>query len=311
MAVFDSSTEGFVFDIKRFALHDGPGIRTTVFLLGCPLRCSWCQNPESQGREPRIFYNPARCRACRTCEATCPTGAISFAGSVRQRVAARCSKCGRCAKVCPQRALALIGRQMTASDVWQAVRRDGSFYANSGGGVTLSGGEPLAQPMFAGAILELCHTHGVHTALDTTAYAPWAALRGLLPYVDTVLLDLKSLDPARHRQLTNVDNRLILANAGRLASSGVELVVRVPIIPGQTDDEAGLQALPIFLAGLPGAGRVELLPYNRMAESKYASLGLRYGLQGLAAPSAERMAAIKDLVSLSGWPVAVVWGLGI
>ena len=311
MVEFNGGTQGFVFDIKRFALHDGPGIRTTVFLQGCPLHCLWCQNPESQVHEPRIFYNAARCRVCRACEAACPAGAISFADTVRQHRPERCTRCGLCIRACSQEALALVGQRMTADDVWQVLRRDMPFYLNSGGGVTLSGGEPLAQPAFAGALLQLCRAHGLHTTLDTTAHAPWSVLQSLLPYIDQVLLDLKTLDPIRHKQLTGVDNSLILANAARLAASHVKLVVRVPLIPGQNDDETGLHALATFLARLPTVGQVELLPYNRLAESKYARLGLHYSLQGLNPPSVERVAAIQELIGSSGWPVAAVWGLGL
>jgi pyruvate formate lyase activating enzyme len=302
---------GLIFDVKRFSLHDGPGIRTTIFFQGCPLRCAWCQNPESQPRDPRLFHAGAKCLDCRACAAACPQNAVQFTDAGRQWLAERCIHCGACSRTCPSGALSLVGMFETAANLERTVLRDRTFYARSGGGVTLSGGEPLAQPAFAREILYRCHEQGIHTALDTTAYAAWTTLAGLLPYTDLVLLDIKTFDPDRHRRLTGVSNAVILANAVALAASNVDLVVRVPIIPGQNDDEKDLRAVAHFLSGLPGLMRVELLPYNRMAQAKYSRLGLDYPLKGTATQRLEEMQTVQTWFADLRCPVSVIWGLGV
>jgi pyruvate formate lyase activating enzyme len=302
---------GLIFDVKRFSLHDGPGIRTTIFFQGCPLRCAWCQNPESQPGGPRLFYADAKCRACRACAAACPQNAVQFSDAGRQWLVERCVRCGACASSCPSGALSLVGMCETADNLERTVLRDRVFYARSGGGVTLSGGEPLVQPAFAREILSRCHKQGIHTALDTTAYAAWPTLAGLLPYTDLVLLDIKAFDPDRHRRLTGVRNEVILANAAALAESHVDLVVRVPIIPGQNDDEKDLRAVAHFLSGLPGLKGVDLLPYNRMAQAKYSRLGLDYPLADTATQGLEQMQTVQAWFADLRCPVSVIWGLGV
>ena len=302
---------GLIFDVKRFSLHDGPGIRTTIFFQGCPLRCAWCQNPESQPRDPRLFHAGAKCLDCRACAAACTQNAVQFTDDGRQWLAERCVRCGACSRICPSGALSLVGTVETAANLERTVLRDRTFYARSGGGLTLSGGEPLAQPAFAREILYRCHAQGIHTALDTTACAAWSTLAGLLPYTDLVLLDIKAFDPDRHRRLTGVSNEIILANAVALAESNVDLVVRVPIIPGQNDDEEDLRAVAHFLSGLPGLKRVELLPYNRMAQAKYSRLGLDYPLKGTATQRPEEMQTVQTWFADLRCPVSVIWGLGV
>ena len=213
--------------------------------------------------------------------------------------------------VCPSGALSLVGRFETAANLERTVLRDRTFYARSGGGLTLSGGEPLAQPAFTREILFRCHEQGIHTALDTTACAAWPTLAGLLPYTDLVLLDIKAFDADRHRRLTGVSNDVILASAVALTKSQVDLVVRVPIIPGQNDDEEDLRAVANFLSGLPGLRRVELLPYNRMAQAKYSRLGLDYALKGTATQRLEEMQTVKTWFANLRCPVSVIWGLGV
>jgi pyruvate formate lyase activating enzyme len=305
---------GLIFDVKRFSLHDGPGIRTTIFFQGCPLRCLWCQNPESQPMAPRLYYAADRCHeqgACRACAAACAHAAVQFAGAERRWLAECCTNCGACARACPAGALSLAGTIETAGNLVRTALRDRAFYARSGGGVTLSGGEPLAQPAFAAAILQRCHEQGLHTALDTTAYAPWPVLAGLLPDTDLVLLDVKAFAPDRHRRLTGVSNELILRNAVALAERGVELVVRVPVIPGQNDDEEDLRAVARFLAGLPRLKAVELLPYNRLARAKYSRLGLAYPLPDSATQGVGEMQTVQDWFAGLRCPVSVIWGLGV
>jgi len=302
---------GLIFDVKRFSLHDGPGIRTTIFFLGCPLRCAWCQNPESQPRESRLFRAGAKCLGCRACAAACTHNAVQFTDDGREWLADRCVRCGACSRICPSGALSLVGTFETAANLERTVLRDRAFYARSGGGLTLSGGEPLAQPAFAREILYRCHEQGIHTALDTTACAAWSTLAGLLPYTDLVLLDIKAFDPDRHRRLTGVSNEIILANAVALAESNVDLVVRVPIIPGQNDDEKDLRAVAHFLSVLPGLKRVELLPFNRIAQAKYSRLGLDYPLKGTATQRLEEMQTVQTWFADMRCPVSVIWGLGV
>ena len=302
---------GLIFDVKRFSLHDGPGIRTTIFFQGCPLRCIWCQNPESQPRDPRLFHAGAKCLDCRACAAACTQNAVQFTDDGRQWLAERCVRCGACSRICPSGALSLVGTFETAANLERTVLRDRTFYARSGGGLTLSGGEPLAQPAFAREILYRCHAQGIHTALDTTACAAWPTLAGLLPYTDLVLLDIKAFDPDRHRRLTGLSNEIILANAVALAESNVDLVVRVPIIPSQNDDEEDLRAVAHFLSGLPKLKRVELLPYNRMAQAKYSRLGLDYPLKDRATQRLEEMQTVQTWFADLRCPVSVIWGLGV
>lgn len=302
---------GLIFDIKRFSLHDGPGIRTTIFLQGCPLRCTWCQNPESQPVKPRLFHSAAKCHDCRDCAAVCDQNAVQFSDAGWQLLADRCNHCGACVSSCPSGALSLVGMSETADNLARIVLRDRPFYARSGGGVTLSGGEPLGQAAFAREILARCHEQGIHTALDTTAYAAWPTLASLLPYTDLVLLDIKAFDSDLHRRLTGVRNEVILANARALAESDVDLVVRVPIIPGQNDDEANLRAVAHFLSGLPGLKEVDLLPYNRMAKAKYSRLGLDYPLADTPAQGLEQMQTVQAWFADLRCPVSVVWGLGV
>ena len=303
------TARGIVFDIKRSALHDGPGIRTTIFLKGCPLKCQWCQNPESIYHKPELFFSADRCLGCRTCAEVCTRGAVEFTSTGRTYLPENCALCGECSRQCPAGALTLVGTTMDTDEVMNIIQRDQPFYDNSGGGVTLSGGEPLLQRQFAQEILKLSHEQGIHTCLETCAYGTWEDLGELLPHTDLVLLDIKLIDPTRHRDLTGVDNRRILENALKLAMVDVELIVRVPIIPGKNDDEPNLRGIASFLQKMHKVTLVELLPYNRLAESKYVRFGLSYSLAGLKTPRIERMNEIESYLDASGWPVATVWGM--
>ncbi|MEW5734764.1 MAG: glycyl-radical enzyme activating protein [Thermodesulfobacteriota bacterium] len=255
-----------VFDIQRFSLHDGPGIRTTVFFKGCPLSCLWCQNPESRKPEPEIAFYEERCLGCLACERACQEGAIRL--DKKNRVDwTRCTSCGKCVPVCSGEALRMVGRSMSVSEVAAEVMADKDFFARSGGGATLSGGEPLMQPAFAAALADRLADGGVQTAVETCGQFSYSRASSLFPRLDLVLFDLKAVDGELHKKLTGRSNRTILENFSRLASDGVNLVARMPVIPGMNDSEENLRALAGFLKK-QGKKDMVLLSYHGLWEAK-------------------------------------------
>ncbi|MCL4535907.1 MAG: glycyl-radical enzyme activating protein, partial [Bacteroidetes bacterium] len=250
---------GIVFNVQRYSVHDGPGIRTLVFLKGCPLRCLWCCNPESQRARPEVEFFAAKCQRCGRCLEVCPQRAINPDLEAAARVdRSVCDDCGVCADACPSQALRMVGREMTLHEVLAEVRKDASYYRRSGGGLTLSGGEPLMQAEFSAALLRVAYDANLDTALETSGYGRWEDLEALLPWTQLVLLDLKHADSAVHRRLTGVPNEPILANARRLAKAGHPVVLRVPLIPGQNMDEDNLRATAALAAEL-GPQEVHLM----------------------------------------------------
>lgn len=262
---------GIVFNIQRFSVHDGPGIRTTVFLKGCPLKCFWCQNPESQKRRPEIFLDPEKCTGCAHCVSVCPTGASMLRDGHSAIKRYQCEGCGLCVDDCQNEARTLIGKYVTVSEVVNVVMRDKKFYDNSGGGVTLSGGEPFRQPEFAGAILKSCKEAGVHTAIETCGYAPWPTIKRLLDYTDLVFYDIKCIDPKKHRDATGQSNELILENARKLVRC-IKMRVRVPLVTGFNDSPDEVKAIVNFVKNELGSVEIDLLPYNKLGECKYRRL---------------------------------------
>jgi pyruvate formate lyase activating enzyme len=296
---------GIIFDVKKFSIHDGPGIRTTVFFKGCPLACSWCHNPESQSPEPELALRPDRCIRCGACVSACAHGAISMSSDAVATDAERCVRCGACVEVCYAEARELLGRGMTVAQVMAEIGRDVVFYDESGGGVTFSGGEPLSQPDFLLALLRACKQEEIHTALDTCGFSPWETLDRVREYVDLFLYDLKLMDDARHRKYTGVSNALILGNLQALSQRGHTIVLRVPVVPGINDDDEGIRRVGSFAAALPRLSRVDLLPYHHAGVEKYHRLNRVYGLPGTRPPTDERMAHIAHVLREFGLPVRI------
>ncbi len=297
MSALPASSErsGMVFNIMRYALHDGPGVRTTVFLKGCPLQCWWCHNPESQEFEPSLMYFPSRCRECYDCVAACPQHAIR-AGTVLVTSEA-CVRCGDCAEACVTGARQLAGARMTISEVLAECERDAVLFDESGGGVTISGGEPLCQPDFTQALLEACRERGLHTALDTCGFAARDVAVRVSGAADLVLYDLKLLDSAAHQKFTGVPSGPILENLIALAEAGRNIVVRVPLIPGINNQPENLNSLADFVLRT-GLRRIDLLPYHRIGVDKYGRLGRTSPLSDAEPlPAAEVTRIAKDLAA--------------
>lgn len=300
--------EGWIWDIKKYALHDGPGIRTTVFLKGCPLRCLWCCNPESQEFSPQIFWDKVECLHCGLCVEICPNQAVGFEDHGNRIVdPKRCQVCGLCAERCPGEAVKMAGRRVTVEEVLEEVGKDAVYFSRSGGGLTLSGGEPLAQPDFAYQLLRAYKTseYGLHTTVDTCGNVPWSTLERFLDYVDLFLYDVKQMDSEKHHRLTGVRNKPILENLERLAETAKEVVVRVPLIPGCNDDEDNIRRTAEFAQDLPRINRLDLLPYHRLGEPKYRRLAVDYPLQETKTQPNEVVERLKAIVEDYGLIVQI------
>ncbi len=254
--------KGVIFDIKRFAVEDGPGIRTTVFFKGCPLRCKWCHNPESWINGPELSFAVEKCIGCGRCIEACPNKAISLADGKAETAADKCNYCGRCAEVCPAGAKKIIGRCVSTKEIIEQAQKDLVFYEQSGGGVTFSGGEPLMQADFLKEILEECKKRRIHTAVDTSCYSKNGELE-MAAKADLFLCDLKTMDGQDHKRLTGVDNEVILENVKRLSQWSKEIIIRIPVIAGFNDTEKNIEATGKFAAGLSSLIRIDLLAYHR------------------------------------------------
>jgi pyruvate formate lyase activating enzyme len=293
------------FNIQRFSTEDGPGIRTTVFFKGCPLRCVWCHNPEGLSPQPELMWYDLRCIGARDCLAACPLGALALMPQGMRVDRERCDACGACAEACPAGALEVIGRTWTAEELFDEVRKDTVFYETSGGGVTLSGGEPMMQTEFLLELCRLCREAGLYVALDTCGAAAWARYERLLPLVDLVLYDLKIHDADCHQASTGVDNCAILDNARRIAARGMPMWIRTPVIPGYTADAANIAALSRFIADeLPTVQRWDLLAYTNLGQPKYHRLDRPCALEGAPLPTQAEMEALHS-AAVEQVPVAV------
>lgn len=267
--------KGRIFRIQRFSIHDGYGIRTTVFLKGCPLRCVWCHNPESQKFEPEVGYKTEKCLSCYKCAEVCDKGAIEVIEGKIYIKRELCDGCGRCVEVCSGGALEVFGKDVSVGEVITFVEKDRVFYEKSRGGVTFSGGEPYFQPEFLLALLEACKSRGINTAVDTSGYTKWRIIKKTIPFVDFFLYDLKDYRDDRHKRMCGNGNKIILLNLKKLVDSGAEVVVRIPVIPNYNFEYEDFEGYLSILESV-GAERVDLLPYHSLARDKYRLLGRRY-----------------------------------
>ncbi len=300
-------SKGLIFNIQRYSIHDGPGIRTTVFLSGCPLRCIWCANPEGQELRPRIFLNLEKCGGCGRCAQECPRDAIQLDSGKSRMNRQVCDSCGKCVDVCPNEARTLMGQWMSAEEVFEEIKKDAIFYESSGGGVTLSGGEPLSQPEFAMEILKRCRQAYIHTGLETCGHADWHTFAEVVKFVDLLLYDLKHMDPARHKEYTGVSNCLLLDNARRVARElSIPIWIRIPVIPGFNDSLENMKATAAFIVEELGkrVEQVSLLPYHRLGETKYERLELNYPLS-TRPPGEDELQELEKVFEISGLPVHI------
>lgn len=295
--------KGIVFDIRRYSVHDGPGIRTTVFFKGCPLRCAWCHNPEGLEPEPEIAYREDRCIRCGSCLIACEEGAISWQDNAPLTDRTICIRCGTCTDVCYTAARETVGTIMTVDQVMAEIEKDIPFYEQSGGGVTLSGGEPLLQPDFARLILASCKHKGIHTAIDTCGFVAWEKLKIVCKHTDLILYDLKLMDDEKHRRYTGVSNDIILKNLENLSRLGRTIAIRLPVIPGMNDDDENIRQIGAFAASLHRKHTIELLPYHELGIHKYHRFFKTNSVSDIRPPSRERMSEIKNMLMNFGLTV--------
>jgi pyruvate formate lyase activating enzyme len=296
-----NSKSAVITNIQGFSIHDGPGIRTVVFFKGCPLSCQWCANPECLSETPRMGFIETLCAHCGTCLQICTNNAICSAEGEHRIDYSRCKACGHCKDQCYYGALVQYGESMTLADVWDAVKRDKMFYDSSGGGVTVSGGEPLLWSSFVRELFELCHQELINTCVETCGFADPETLLEVIPVTDYFLFDLKHMEPDAHRKYTGQSNTQIMRNAAMLLEHGADVVFRQPLIPGINDSIWNIEATARFLTGLgEKAARLEIMPYHRMGESKYRALNMVYAMNGFDAADDEQLEAAQKAYAQCG-----------
>lgn len=295
---------GVVFNIQRYSIHDGPGIRTTIFFKGCPLNCWWCHNPESQSIKKQIMYFENRCILCGECTRVCPEKAILINKESISYDREKCRLCGKCIDKCLQNARELSGNIYTVDELFNEIEKDFIFYEQSKGGVTFSGGEPLCQIDFLEGILKKCVDNGIHTTLDTSLYSPWTTIDRILNYTDLFLVDIKHMDSITHKKYTGVENHLILENIKKLSMEGKKIYIRFPVIPGINDEIKNLESMRDFIKDL-NITQINLLPYHKMGMDKYKRILTEYKLEDLKEPSNDHMNDIADFISQAGVKVKI------
>ncbi len=301
--VAENASKAIIWKIDRFAIHDGPGIRTNIYFKGCPLRCIWCSNPEGQGKVMEIGFSASRCTGCGLCYDICPKGAIKPENGLATLDFAKCNLCGQCFTVCPAGALYIYGNFYTLPQIMDIIERDRYIYRRSGGGITCTGGEPLLQAKFITGLLAACREAGIHTAVETCGCVSSTDFQAALANIDWLFFDLKHIDSSRHRKLTGQDNALILDNL-RLASSFLSkkektLVIRQVVVPG-LNDGSNIRALAGLAGELPHVDIIELIPYHNYGMHKYQTLGRRYQLEETAYPPEDRLTEYKDTIESYG-----------
>jgi len=293
--------KGLVYDIQRFAIHDGPGIRTLVYMKGCPIRCLWCSTPQSQKMAPEILHIELRCKKCGRCVEVCPLQVITLSEEEDWKINRElCTDCGQCVDVCLNQALELVGKYTAVEELFREVNKDSPFYRRSNGGVTVGGGEPTMQFDFVTAFLKRCKQHYIHTAIETCGYVKWEHLEKLLEYVDLVHFDIKHMDALVHRELTGVSNELILENARRVSTIR-PTIIRIPVVPGCNDSDDNISATARFATELgENLKRIELLPYHKFGTQTYGRLGRKYELIDIEPPSDDHMKRLKEIIESCG-----------
>lgn len=301
-----TKSSGLVFDIKRYAIHDGPGIRMVIFLKGCNLNCAWCHNPEGISVAQERMYAPGRCIGCGTCVEACPNHALTLTSEGIVTDSVLCWMCGKCAEVCPTKAIEMSGDPMTVEAIMTEIEKERLFFEQSGGGVTFSGGEPMLHTDFLVRLLDECKERGIHTAVDTAGLVSREILLKVAQLTDLFLYDLKLMDSERHRKWTGVPNEKILENLWILAETGVQLIVRIPLVGGVNDDEENITATARFVASLPGQRpTVNLLPYHKIAMTKYAKLGRGEEFVPLEEPTTEKIKRSVEIFEENGVEASV------
>lgn len=293
---------GIIFDIARYSTHDGPGIRTTVFFKGCPLRCVWCHSPEGQSPAPQLVFRPDRCIHCFSCIEVCPHHAIALIDGSPMVLGDRCEFSGECVRICQSGAREIAGKKITVGDLMQEIEKDTIFYDESSGGITFSGGEPFMQPAFLRSLLELCKERRIHTAVETCGFVDSAILLDISPHPDLYLYDLKIIDDGKHRSLTGVSNKKILENLRKLSRSHGHITIRFPVIPGVNDSDQDISQFGEFVSSIEVDG-VDILPYHKLGMEKYKRLGVRYRLAEIQPPTSEEMTGIAE--TLRGFGLSV------
>ena len=295
---------GTVFNTQKFSIHDGTGIRTLIFMKGCPLRCIWCSNPESQRTGPEVMFVRSKCTGCGKCAALCREAAVDDVTFDIDR--SRCVKCGLCTSRCYAGAKKMTGRQVTVREMMELIEKDRIFYTNSGGGVTVGGGEPAMQHGFVEELLKACRASHIHTAIETCGYGRWQDICGMFDNADQIFFDLKAMDPELHRKLTGVSNELILHNAEQAAVRGKDVIFRIPLIPGCNDSLTNIEETGAFVGGLSGNGSnvsIEVLPYHDLGRDKYRWLDMDYGLEDTGKPDATQVEELKTILKDHGCSV--------
>ncbi|HYK91184.1 MAG TPA: glycyl-radical enzyme activating protein [Acidobacteriota bacterium] len=301
----NAMSNGMVFNIQKYSIQDGPGIRSTVFLKGCPLRCWWCHNPESLSPRPEIVVLEARCRLCGDCVRACPNRATRGENVGIHYDFDACKLCGACVEACPSHARQIVGTRMSVPEVMAEVLKDRIFYDESGGGVTFSGGEPLMQPRFLKSLLIACRSQGVPTAVDTCGFGSRDFLMSIAPLTDLFLYDLKAIDDAKHLMYTGVSNASILDNLSALGQVHSNIWIRIPYVPELNDDDGQLEATARFVASIPGVRQANLLPYHKTAVHKFRRLGRSFKLEHVTDPSPDRLEEVRQKLSTFGLSVKI------